>query len=446
MESNFEESEEYEHKQIPKAREEKEKPENIPDKKRTSTQNSPLRKNSENETSRQTPIQKTFSSKEQRKISSLCARAGGIAQRTSSTTTTTATTTATNPRTTTTTTTTINRTTTNPSNSKTNTPNPPTNTPNLNSTLTSGGGTMTLSPTRRKKLRICINISSTKYDVIKDVSRKEFKYRITRDDDADWDVCWIDCANTSDRLAKMHLYQKINHFPGTYDSLSKKNNLARNLIRMRKLFPKYYSFFPSTWVLPTEWGEFKNQFNKKKLKTFILKPEAASQGFGIFLTRSYEDIPVGEHFVAQRYLHKPYLIEGLKFDLRIYVLLYGTNPLRIFMYKEGLARFATEPYVPPMQGNLSNLYMHLTNYAINKNSDNFIFNEDAENADYGHKRSLECIWEEIDENGGDSEKIIKKIKKIIIKTLVTAQPTLSHLYTSAQPNDHDDNCCFEILG
>ena len=80
--------------------------------------------------------------------------------------------------------------------------------------------------------------------------------------------------------------------------------------------------------------------------------------------------------VAQRYIHKPYLIDGLKFDLRIYVLLYGVDPLRVFVYQEGLARFATEEYVGPQKSNLDNLFMHLTNYAINKNSDNFVFNED----------------------------------------------------------------------
>ena len=78
-----------------------------------------------------------------------------------------------------------------------------------------------------------------------------------------------------------------------------------------------------------------------------------------------------EGCVVQRYIHKPYLVDDLKFDLRIYVLLYGVNPLRIYIHEQGIARFATEEYQAPTNSNLDNLYMHLTNYAINKFNDKF---------------------------------------------------------------------------
>ena len=88
----------------------------------------------------------------------------------------------------------------------------------------------------------------------------------------------------------------------------------------------------------------------------------------------------------------------MKFDLRIYVLVTGLNPLRAFIYKEGLARFATEKYHSPMGSNLNNLCMHLTNYAINKEADGFIQNESENKADVGHKRSLTSILNHIDDH------------------------------------------------
>lgn len=60
--------------------------------------------------------------------------------------------------------------------------------------------------------------------------------------------------------------------------------------------------------------------------------------------------------------------------MRLYVLLTGCDPLRIFLFNDGLARFATEKYEIPKSNNLNNLFMHLTNYAINKDNKNFIFN------------------------------------------------------------------------
>lgn len=116
--------------------------------------------------------------------------------------------------------------------------------------------------------------------------------------------------------------------------------------------------------------------------------------------RRFEDVDCkpGDQLVAQRYLHKPYLIDGLKFDIRVYVLVYGVDPLRVFVYQEGLVRFATETYVGPFKNNLNNLYMHLTNYAINKNSDNFVFNEGKEDDNIGHKRSISAVWDYLEKN------------------------------------------------
>jgi tubulin polyglutamylase TTLL6/13 len=169
----------------------------------------------------------------------------------------------------------------------------------------------------------------------------ETDLRLTTDEEEDWDIWWIDGPILPTLLLKMKPYQRTNHMPACY-VLARKNLLARNLATMQKAMPDLYDFFPDTWILPADSKSFKEQFNHKRAKTFIVKPEAMCQGKGIFLTRNCDWVVQGEHYVAQRYLHKPYLIDNLKFDLRIYVLVTGVNPLRCFIYKEGLARFATD--------------------------------------------------------------------------------------------------------
>jgi tubulin polyglutamylase TTLL6/13 len=206
--------------------------------------------------------------------------------------------------------------------------------------------------------------------------------------------------------------------------LARKNYLAINLMKMCRVFDKEYKIAPPTWLLPTDWNAFVDQFTKKRAKTFIVKPEASCQGRGIFLTRNYKNLDRNEHYVVQRYLHKPYLIDDLKFDLRIYVLLVGVNPLRAYIYKEGMARFATEPYCSPGGSNLKNLYMHLTNYAINKNHEDY---EEGDDSNSGHKRYMSYIFEYLEETEGPN-KIWENIKDIINKALITVQPSLAHAY------------------
>jgi len=123
-----------------------------------------------------------------------------------------------------------------------------------------------------------------------------------------------------------------------------------------------------------------------------VKPEALSQGKGIFLTRNIEDILNGNKYVIQRYIKNPMLIDKLKFDLRIYVLLAGTDPLRLYIYHEGLTRFATEEYHEPTNENINCSYIHLTNYSLNKNNPKYIFNSSEKDMDKGHKRTLSSTY------------------------------------------------------
>ena len=71
---------------------------------------------------------------------------------------------------------------------------------------------------------------------------------------------------------------------------------------------------------------------------WIVKPHASSRGRGIFLLQDLTEIPLDAVSVVCRYIENPYLIQGLKFDLRIYVLVTGYDPLRIYLFKEGLTR------------------------------------------------------------------------------------------------------------
>ena len=62
---------------------------------------------------------------------------------------------------------------------------------------------------------------------------------------------------------------------------------------MQKEWKDEFNFFPKTWHLPSDANDLKNQFSKKKQKTFIIKPVHMCQGRGIYLVRRFEDIKMG---------------------------------------------------------------------------------------------------------------------------------------------------------
>ena len=98
--------------------------------------------------------------------------------------------------------------------------------------------------------------------------------------------------------------------------------------------------------------------------------------------------------IIQRYLDKPLLLDGIKFDLRVYVVVVGFNPVQAFLYDEGLARFCTARYEAPTQSNYKKAFMHLTNYSINKTNENYVHPsaEDILLDNDGTKRTLASLF------------------------------------------------------
>lgn len=156
----------------------------------------------------------------------------------------------------------------------------------------------------------------------------------------------------------------------------------------RELTPGLFSQgFPETWVLPQAEPELRAVMAAAPRGAFISKPRNSSEGNGIHLLLGAEGGLRGQEAVVQRYVSSPLLLEGIKFDLRLYVFVKKLQPLELWMCREGLARFCTEPYQNPAKSNLYKVASFLTNYSLNKRSENFVHSDDPHGG-HGSKRSL----------------------------------------------------------
>jgi tubulin polyglutamylase TTLL7 len=64
---------------------------------------------------------------------------------------------------------------------------------------------------------------------------------------------------------------------------------------MKKFFPDDYDFVPGSWILPAGYASLRSAIlanqHKKKRKTYIVKPPNSSQGQGIYLLQSHDELP-----------------------------------------------------------------------------------------------------------------------------------------------------------
>lgn len=305
---------------------------------------------------------------------------------------------------------------------------------------------------RKYKKKISANVSGTKFEIVKEAI-KAIGCKVMPDEQFDCNLIWDDTRVSVEGISELKAFQRYNHFPAMSE-ISRKDALARNMLKMYKILPQEFDFVPKTWVMPTEFSSFvthaveakKSGANQKK--TYIMKPSNGAMGHGIRLFKSFERIQPADNYIIQEYIANPLLWDGFKFDLRIYALVTSCDPLRAFIYNNGLARLSTEPYQEPHESNIDRLFMHLTNYSVNKRNKQHYDSNDGPSGETGTKRSLKGLFEHLRRQGVDVTKVWRSIQDIILKTLIVAEPYLFHTYKMCRPGQIQgtESVCFEILG
>lgn len=265
--------------------------------------------------------------------------------------------------------------------------------------------------------------------------------------------------------------QRHNHFCGSR-ALGRKDDIARTLSKKKRAHPKHFNFHPESFVLPEASSRLYQLLATSKKKTsWIKKPLASAQGRGIRVISDKtalkmvsakkrekggapSTLPVEKSgglslrqqaqrgCIIQRYIERPLLINRYKFDIRVYVLVTSYNPLRAYLFPEGLARFCTEKYSLKSK---KNRFGHLTNYSINKKNETFQHNQDAEDDSVGSKWSLSALYRFLEAKYGPDvcAKARTDMKMVIAKTLIAADDDINSKMNARVANQQ---ACFELFG
>ena len=91
---------------------------------------------------------------------------------------------------------------------------------------------------------------------------------------------------------------------------------------------------------------------------------------------------------------------------------------------------------------LSDSYVHLTNYSINKNCEGYVANEDADQCQ-GHKWTLKSLWNYLEQRGVYVETIKTSLRDIVVKTILGVENVLLDMSRGNISNRYQ---CFELFG
>ena len=280
----------------------------------------------------------------------------------------------------------------------------------------------------------------------------------------DWNLYWGARLEESD-FATLQPHQRVNHFPGTW-ILGRKDCLARQIRQAaQRRGSKYFDIAPATYSIPVDLPLLRIDI-KVKGSVFIAKPPASACGRGIFLfTGSIPELKNAQYnleeasanddeeekelkdkddeYIVQQYIANPLLINGFKVDLRVYVACTSFDPLRVYIFNDGLVRFATEPFPLDRSAmDLNNVFKHLTNYSINKNNSAYVATSAPETDGSGSKWSFFALRRYFEQSGLNFEFAWKNVHDVVVKTFIACESTVCSKLSGLRYR----SSCFELYG
>ena len=232
---------------------------------------------------------------------------------------------------------------------------------------------------------------------------------------------------------KLNKFQKIFNFVGSniFSEKDLLNNIYKN---QKKLFPNEYNFIQETYLYPEDKDKINELFMNYKIDNnnlWIIKPKNEYSGNDIHIFKLLNDEK--EDFIITRYINNPHLLNEKKYTLRVFVLVSGLKPLRIYLNKEGIILLAREKFnLEPK--NLNNKYIHLTNNEIIKELDSFRKYEKKPRHKMYFKEYIEYLKKN---NNIDYTLLINKLIDIIIKTVIAGYDYLLSKLDEFNLNDRN---------
>ena len=240
----------------------------------------------------------------------------------------------------------------------------------------------------------------------------------------------------------LNKHQKFNiYLNGEY--LFQKNTLYNYYKSMKQSFYDDFNYMPETYIYPEDKKLIEEKFKGYILNMsdlWLVKPTNLCAGIGVKILNSLKNISLNEYIIT-KYIKNVSLINGKKYDLRLYALISCLKPLRIYLYKEGLVRISSEKY--SLNLTLSNnKYVHLTNIDVNKNNKNFITPNKINNTN-ANEWNLDMYKAFLKKENIEWMILYEKIKDIIIKSIISVY---QELLKGVEENNFNDQNFYEILG